>query len=123
MDELLQAVLKSYGVVGLVMFSPLIAVVFLWRDNVRLNNEMRQMTINFTEKIDDMGKRVVASQEKRVDESHAITNQLVELISTHTASAKESALALDRVGDLVSMLMAQFNGMQGQLPPRRSSGG
>jgi hypothetical protein len=70
-----------------------------------------------------MGKRVVASQEKRVDESHAITNQLVELVSTHAASAKESAIALDRVGDLVSMLMAQFNGMQNPIPPRRTTGG
>jgi len=121
MDELIQAILKSYGVIGLLILTPVIAVVFLWKDNVRLNNELRALVKEFSEKIDDMGKRVVASQEKRVDDSHSITSQLVEMISEHTASAKETATALDRVGDMVSMLNAQFNGIQ--MPPRQRGAG
>lgn len=122
MDELLHAVIKSYGVIGLFMVSPIVAAVYLWRDNVRLNNDMKKMAQDFTEKIDEMGKRVVVIQDKRVEDSHNITSQLVEMIASHTASAKETVIALDRVGDMVSMLNAQFNGVQ--LPPRgRASGG
>ena len=121
MEELIHAIVKSYGIIGLFMAAPLVAVVWLWRDNVRLNNEMRLMAAEYAKQIDAMGQRVVAAQEKRVDDSHNLNTQLVEMIAEHAASAKESTLALDRIGDMVSMLNAQFNGVQA--PRRFTSGG
>jgi hypothetical protein len=119
MEELLQAITKSYGIIGLFMAAPIVAVVFLWRDNVRLNDAIRAMAASYAERIDSMGQRVVAAQEKRVDDVHGLNTQLVTMISEHAASSKETTIALDRMADMVSMLNAQFNGTM----PRRLTGG
>ena len=123
MEELISAVLKSYGIIGVFMITPIIASVFLWRDNVRLNKETRQITSEHAKIIDEIGKRVVAAQEKRVDDAHSLNTELVKMIAEHAASSKETTLALDRVGDMVSMLNAQFNGVMAVSPRRLTGGG
>jgi uncharacterized protein involved in tolerance to divalent cations len=104
-DELVQAFVKSYGIVGLIIIAPVVGMVYLWRENIKLNTEMRVMAAEYAKRIDEMGQRVVAAQEKRVDDSHNITTQLVDMISEHSGAQKETNLALDRIGDMVSDLM------------------
>jgi len=110
MDELLQAIVKSYGIIGLFMLSPIVATVYLWRENVRLNSEMKALSAAQVSQVDQLGQRVVAIQDKRVEDSKGISEKLMMMVSTHAESAKEQTIALDRVGDMVSMLSAQFNG-------------
>lgn len=114
--------MKSYGVIGLFMIAPILSTIWLWRDNVRLNNEMRTMTKEFAATVDEIGKRVVIAQEKRVDDSQSISNKLVDMVSEHAAASKETTLALDRIGDMISMLNIQFNGVPPQVPRRDRSG-
>lgn len=116
MEDLVNAVIKSYGLVGLIIIVPMVAVVWLWRDNVRLNDKMREMQNEHSKLVDQLGQRVAAAQEKRVDDSHGITTKLVEMIAEHTAAAEKTNLALDRIGDMVSMLNAQ------QTSSRRGTG-
>lgn len=105
MEELAQAFIKTYGLVGLIIIAPVVGMVYLWRENVRLNDKLAKQADDFAKRIDEMGMRVVAAQEKRVDDSHNITTQLVEMISEHSGAQKETNLALDRIGDMVSDLM------------------
>jgi hypothetical protein len=119
-DDLIQAVVKSYGIIGLFMIAPVLSTIWLWRDNVRLNNDARQMAKDFAATVDEVGKRVVLAQEKRVDDSQSISNKLVDMVSEHAAASKETTLALDRIGDMISMLNIQFNGVQPS--PRRDRG-
>lgn len=116
MDELVHAIVKSYGLIGVFMLSPVIATIYLWRDNIRLNNEMRALSAKYVEQVDSLGQRVVAVQDKRVDDSKSISDKLVALVTEHVAQAKEQTLALDRVGDMVSMLLANNSS---QPPPQQ----
>lgn len=121
--ELLNAIVKSYGLIGIFMLTPVVACVFLWRDNVRLNKEIKQLVEKHSESIDEVGKRVAAAHEKRVEDSQKLNTELVKLVAEHSASAKETTLALDRVGDMVSMLNAQFNGVVSSSTRRLGGGG
>jgi hypothetical protein len=123
MEEFTHLVLKTYGIVGLIILAPYIAVVFLWKENVRLNNLSREREEKFVTQLDEMGKRVTSAQEKRVEDSQGITSKVIEMVTEHVAQAKETTTALDRVGDMVSMLTAQINGMQPATPHRRTGGG
>jgi len=105
MDSFLKLMIDSYGLFGLLLAAPVVGMIWLWRDTVRLNTEMRKMQDEFAKRQDDMGQRVAATQEKRVDDSHKIATQLVDIISEHAAAQKETNLALDRIGDMVSALM------------------
>lgn len=125
MEEIIQAIIKSYGLIGLIMLSPFAAAVYLWKDNVRLNKALQELAQKYTDSIDSMGQRVVAAQEKRVEDSKGISVQLMSMVGEHAAQAKEQTLALDRVGDMVAMLNAQFNGLSAAppaavLPPARN---
>jgi hypothetical protein len=121
MDELIQAVLKSYGLVGVFMVSPVAATVYLWLENRRLNTKMQDMSEKFSNQIDSMGQRVVAAQDKRIEDSARITTQLVQMVTESVGSAKDTAVALDRVGDMVSMVGGQINALNshisGQVAP------
>jgi C4-dicarboxylate-specific signal transduction histidine kinase len=110
MEDLVQAILKSYGLIGLFMIAPVVAAVFLWLDNKRLNNKMQTIAEKSSERIE-------TAVEKRVEDAQAITNKLVEMIHEQSSLNKETNLALDRIGDMVSMLNAQFNGVNN--PNRR----
>lgn len=132
MDELVNAIVKSYGIIGLFMVAPIVAVVYLWRDNIRLNKALSELAQKHTDTVDALGQRVVAAQEKRVEDSKGLTGQLMAMVGEHAASSKEQTLALDRVGDMVSMLNAQINTIAGERieappppptrPPRRGTG-
>jgi hypothetical protein len=123
MEEFTHLILKTYGIVGIIILAPYLAVVFLWKENVRLNNLSREREKEFTLQLDEMGKRATTAQEKRVEDSQVITNKVIEMVTEHVAQAKETTTALDRVGDMVSMLTAQINGIQPTTPHRRLSGG
>lgn len=117
MDELINAIVKSYGIIGLLMIAPVIAAVYLWKDNVRLNKALQELAQKYTDSIDAMGQRVVAAQEKRVEDSKGISTMLMGMVGEHAAQAREQTIALDRVGDMVSMLNAQFNSLGAVEPP------
>lgn len=108
MDDLIALIVKSYGLVGLFMLSPIVASIYLWKDNVRLNNDMRAIAAANAKLVDEIGQRVVAAQEKRVADSQNLTDKLVELISDHTGAQQETNAALDRIGDMVSGLSMQM---------------
>jgi hypothetical protein len=115
MEELVQAIFKSYGLIGLFMISPVVATVYLWIDNKRLNNKIQDQAEKFASQIDSMGQRVVATQDKRIDDSAKITSQLVQMVTESVGSAKDTAVALDRVGDMVSMVGGQLNALTAQV--------
>lgn len=132
MEELIQAVVKTYGLVGLFMISPVAATVYLWIENRRLNTKIQDMAEKYTTQVDAMGQRVVAAQEKRIEDSAKITTQLIEMVQESANTSKDTATALDRVGDMVSMVGGQINALNAQingqttiqpmLPPRRPGG-
>jgi single-stranded DNA-specific DHH superfamily exonuclease len=87
MEDLAQLVIKTYGIAGLIMISPFIAVVFLWRHCVSQAKEQ--------------AAEISRINEQRVAELKATTEKLVALISEQSALNKETNMALERVGDVL----------------------
>lgn len=86
MDELIQLVAKTYGIAGLIMLSPFVAVVFLWKHNIALQNKLE------------------TSQEKRIKDAQAVADKLITVATTQSSLSKETNMALENVGDALSLL-------------------
>jgi hypothetical protein len=106
MEEFFSAVIKSYGLVGVIFLLPTAALFFLAREYLRLQKRFQDAQKEHALFIDELGKRVAAAQEKRVDDSHSVTTKLVEMIGEQSAASEKTNLALDRIGDMVTTLMA-----------------
>ena len=86
MEDLLQLIVKTYGLAGLIMLSPFIAVVFLWRHNI------------------SQAKEIARINEQRVQDSKAISDKLMVIVGEQSGLNKETNMALERVGDMMSVL-------------------
>lgn len=106
MDEIIQLVIKSYGVIGLVMLSPFVAVFFLWKQNQVLHKQIADLTTASSDRIVAAGEKVVEAQRQRVADAQAIMERLVVMVGEQSGLNKETNVALERVGDLMSMMSA-----------------
>jgi predicted sugar kinase len=93
MDDLIQLVTKTYGLVGVILLAPFVLMKFLWSDNKSLRKQLA-----------DANERVVATQEKRIEDAKAISQKLIEMSSEHAGLTKETNIALDRVGDTLTVM-------------------
>jgi hypothetical protein len=105
MDEIIQLIAKTYGVVGIIILSPMISTIYLWKENSKLHAEALAMAAKHADRLDETGTRVTESQDKRIADAQGIMNRLMEMVSAQSALNKETNLTLDRVGDMVSMLL------------------
>jgi hypothetical protein len=95
-EDLLQLILKTYGVAGIIMLSPFAAVWILWKANEKLRTE-----------IQSANDKVSAVQDKRVDDAKEVASKLLAMAKEHAALATETNAALDRVGDMMSMIQSR----------------
>lgn len=105
MNEIVELVVKSYGVIGIILLSPMVALKFLWDHNKKLIDQIQAAN----------DKQAEVSN-KRVEDAKAIAEKLMELSSEHAGLSKETNIALERIGDTLTVLANQ-NG--GRLVPRR----
>lgn len=89
MEEVIQLIAKTYGVAGLIMLSPFVAVVFIWRHSIL------------------QGKELARINEQRVVEARAIIDKLIVIVGEQSALNKETNIALERVGDMMSIMTSQ----------------
>lgn len=93
MEDLIQLVTKTYGLVGVILLAPFALMKFLWADNKALR---RQLEV--------ANEKVNAVQEKRIEDAKAISEKLIEMSSEHAGLTKETNIALDRVGDTLTLM-------------------
>jgi hypothetical protein len=130
MDEVLQLVIKTYGIVGVLILAPVVGVVFVWRSKEVLHGkyvaDLKKLSEDYSKAItsmhndqvtrlvevhqsqikllSDSSDKVVASQALRVADGQAITSKLMEVVSEQSSLNKETNMALGRVGDLMVSL-------------------
>jgi len=97
MDELFTLIYKSYGLVGILVISPVVACIYIWRENKALHlATARQIAASH--------ERVASALQQRVTDAQSITNKLVEIVSEQAAVNKETNLALDRLETKLAVL-------------------
>lgn len=105
MDEIVKLIAKSYGIIGLVLLSPFAAVFFLWQHVQKLQGK-HELALD----------KVNETHLKRVDDAKQVTDKLMVMVQEHAELAKETNVALDRVGDALVIIQAH-GGLN--LPVRR----
>lgn len=105
MDELFQLIVKSYGVVGVIILSPMISTIYLWKENQKLHEKMLNLTGEHAKGIEGVGERITEVQDKRIADAQGIMTKLMDLVSAQSGLNKETNLALDRIGDMITMLL------------------
>lgn len=88
MEELIESVQQSYGIVGVILASPLAALIYIWKDNKALQEQ------------------VVEAQKQRVADAQNVSDKLIVMVQEQAGLAKESNIALDRLGNMLSSMLA-----------------
>lgn len=103
MEELFTLIAKSYGLVGLVLLSPFVAMVFLWRNNQELHKELAAAN-----------EKIGAVKDQRVEDAKEVAASLLKMTAEHAALSKETNMALERVGDLLTVMQnSRYSGRSG----------
>ena len=89
MSEILELILKTYGIAGALLLMPFIAVVYLFKENKSLHAD------------------VMSVQKQRVEDAQAISNKMMEIVSVQSALSKETNIALGRVAETMSRCNAR----------------
>lgn len=97
MEELLTLIYKTYGLVGILLVMPLVACIYLWKENKGLHRES-------SASIQAANDRVAAAIQQRVVDAQSITNKLVEIVSEQAATNKETNIALSNLEDRLGSL-------------------
>jgi len=97
MEELVLLVQKTYGIVGLLILAPFIAVVYLFRQNVKLHDDV----VKATEKIGNV-------QEQRVNDAQAINLKLITVLTEQSSLNTEANTAMERLGDALNDIQNRF---------------
>lgn len=93
MEDLLQLVLKSYGIVGVMLLLPVAACVVLWRQNLALHAEVVSQS-----------NVALDAQKQRSADQERMTEKLLEVIKEQTELNTEINGVLSRVGITVEKL-------------------
>lgn len=107
MDELIQLVVKSYGIIGLLLLSPFVAVWVLWRQNLSLHKEANEAEVRHGAALAEANTKIIDAQKQRVDDAKQITDRMVMMIGEQSGLNKETNLALERLSDLMAMIQAR----------------
>ena len=90
MEELLQLIAKTYGLVGLLIVAPFVATVYLWKQNAKLHAEVVFAT-----------QAATKATEQRVTDAQQITTKIIALVEEQAGLNKETNIALDQVRELL----------------------
>jgi hypothetical protein len=95
-EELFNLIVKTYGLAGVLMMAPVVALVFIWKHAEKLQK-----------KLDTANDRVNEVHAKRVEDAKQVAEKLMAMVQEHGALSKETNIALDKVGDLLTILQRE----------------
>ncbi len=100
MEDLILLVQKTYGLIGLILFSPVAATVFLWIENKSLT----RLLVSNTEAAHD---KLAGVQAHRVDDAKAIMEKLMLIVSQQSSINEETNCALERIEERIGKQLAK----------------
>jgi hypothetical protein len=101
-DEIIQLIIKSYGLIGLFLILPLLACYFLWKENKRITQQLQDIHEDAARKIQACNDRIIEAHKIRVTDAQAVSSRVMELSSEQTSGNKEYISALDRLTSIIN---------------------
>lgn len=99
-EELLALIMKTYGIAGLLIVAPIIAVVFLWKNN----NALQSQVVAQAALVAAAEKARGDDQSKRVADTERMAEKLLLVVKEQTALGSESNSLLERLVSSVDKL-------------------
>lgn len=99
-EDLLALIMKTYGIAGLLIVAPLIAVVFLWQNNKDLHTQVVAQAALVAAAEKSRGD----DQSKRVADTERMAEKLLAVVKEQTALGVESNSLLERLVGSVDKL-------------------
>ena len=104
MEELILLVQKTYGLAGVLLLSPLLATIALWRANASLHKDLIKTQEQARAEVVKATETATEAQKQRVKDAQDINLKLIEVVKEQTALNTETNLALERIGDVLNEL-------------------
>jgi hypothetical protein len=98
-EEIIQLIVKTYGLAGVFLLLPLGMCILLWRDGKDLRKQLQTNYDDAARKIQTCNDRIIEAHKLRVQDSQAVSSQLILMVNEQTELNKDSVLALDKLGD------------------------
>jgi hypothetical protein len=99
-EDLLALIMKTYGIAGLLIVAPIIAVVFLWKNN----NALQSQVVAQAALVAAAEKARGDDQSKRVADTERMAEKLLLVVKEQTALGSESNSLLERLVSSVDKL-------------------
>ena len=99
MEEIIQLIVKTYGIAGVIILTPTAGCIFLWRHYVAKEKEWRESERSLVTRLEEL-------HNKRVEDVKALGEGLRSIASEQSSLNKETNMALDRVSETLSSLQA-----------------
>lgn len=97
MDEVIQLIAKTYGIVGVLILSPLVALGYVWRHNVKQAEENSAMQ-------KELGAALAKVQESRVADAKAISDKLLSVLEEQARLNQDFTNSMDQVLEFLTKL-------------------
>ena len=93
---------KSYGLLGVFIIAPLIALIFVWRHSESRIEKLQNEVVKAT-------KEIAEAQKQRVKDAQDVNVKLIEVVKEQTGLSIETNLALERIGDAMNEVHRLLN--------------
>jgi hypothetical protein len=102
MQELIELIQKTYGLVGLLIFLPAVFAVWVFKAYQKQVKDRQTDNKEWEDKLEKV-------QEQRVQDAQAITTKLVEIVSEQSGLNRETNMALERITEVMNTVTATMN--------------
>jgi hypothetical protein len=111
-EELTHLIIKSYGLAGAILLLPMLALYIVWKRAETATELLRAQLQAANDRVNEV-------HSKRVEDAKAIAEKLMTMVQENASLSKETNLALDRVGDMLSVLQANAVNIRLSSPRKR----
>lgn len=109
MEEIISLITKTYGIAGVIMLSPFMGLVVVWRHNVKLQKDKDDINKAHNEAMKLLREAITAVQEARVADAKSINDKILTFVAENAKVSSEISSALDQVRELLSEMLNRIN--------------
>jgi hypothetical protein len=94
MNEVIELIAKTYGIVGVLILLPVVSTVWLALESRRIQKDKSAIEKALTEKLESV-------HNQRVEDAKAISGKLMEMASETSSLSKETNIVLHRISEQI----------------------
>lgn len=110
MEELVQLIVKTYGIVGIILLTPTVGCVFLWRHYIHKERLHSESEKQWSEKIEQLGKghseKIESLQQKRIDDVKALSDAVQKIATEQSGMNRETNMLMERINETLQAVIS-----------------